>query len=173
MTLAREPAKAEAASDSLSAARARGPLPPMLRGFSFDTLLGTQRKSGIGAHIPKCDCGCVPNVMSLHEAAKERARRRAQDAARKPTVGEVLAMRDQALQQQQQQQQQQQEQQPVQQQQQAFSAMGNMLMGECDDEEDEEEYLSTFSTLTEPVIQPTSPLDSGMTLNSGMQTLTT
>ena len=32
-------------------------------------------------HKPLCDCGCVPNVMSLHEQAKERGRRRAEKAA--------------------------------------------------------------------------------------------
>ena len=44
-----------------------------------------------------CDCGCVPPVLSLHEQAKERARRRAAAAAagevKKPTVAEFLATR--------------------------------------------------------------------------------
>ena len=42
---------------------------------------------------PDCNCGCVPNVMGLHEAARERGRRReaAAAAASRPTVAEYLA----------------------------------------------------------------------------------
>ena len=54
----------------------------MLRGFALDSLFKDAAK-GIASnpHAPKCDCGCVPNVMSLHDQARERARRRAEKAA--------------------------------------------------------------------------------------------
>ena len=47
--------------------------------------------SAHASNDPKCQCGCVPNIMSLHEQAKERARRREAEAARKPTLTEYLA----------------------------------------------------------------------------------
>lgn len=99
----------------------------MLRGFSFNTLLGTQRSGG-GSHLPKCDCGCVPNVMSLHDQAKERARRR-EASARKPTVGEVLLQREKAF--------------ALQQQQQQSASTGgaadNMLVAECDEDDEDDD----------------------------------
>mmetsp|Transcript_58936 Transcript_58936/g.117097 ORF Transcript_58936/g.117097 Transcript_58936/m.117097 type:complete len:93 (+) Transcript_58936:171-449(+) len=60
----------------------------MLRGFSFETLLGRGN-----ATTQPCDCGCVPtNLFSLHDAAKARAQRR--DASQqKPTLAQVLAQR--------------------------------------------------------------------------------
>ena len=49
-------------------------------------------KPGHEQQAANCDCGCVPNVLSLHEAAKERARRRVAAAAlAKPSVAEYLA----------------------------------------------------------------------------------
>jgi hypothetical protein len=54
----------------------------MMRGFAFDGLF----KGTSEAHKRDCECGCVPNVMSLHEAAKERARRRAEAQADGKTV---------------------------------------------------------------------------------------
>ena len=70
----------------------------MLRGFSLESLLGTNRSVGgtsSNAHTNACNCGCVPTVLSLHGAAKERARRReaAAAAAQKPTVASLLAER--------------------------------------------------------------------------------
>jgi hypothetical protein len=67
----------------------------MLRGFGFDSLLG---KASAHNAADNCNCGCVPNILSLHDAAKERARRRAEAAEKKPTVAEMLAKRQEALQ---------------------------------------------------------------------------
>ena len=67
----------------------------MLRGFSLDALMGTARSGG--PHTQACSCGCVPNIMSLHEAARERARRR-EEANSKPTVAEVLQQQQLQLQ---------------------------------------------------------------------------
>ena len=66
----------------------------MLRGFSFDSLLG--RGGPLTAHRSSeaCDCGCLPSMLSLHEQAKERMRQRdARAATQKPTVAELLAQR--------------------------------------------------------------------------------
>ena len=69
-----------------TAARGGGREVRMLRGL-------TAVLSGKAAHStePNCQCGCVPNIMSLHEQAKERARRREAAAARKPTLLEYLS----------------------------------------------------------------------------------
>jgi hypothetical protein len=61
------------------------------------TPFGQPKKEHSAGAAASCDCGCVPAIMSLHEQAKERARRRAEKAAesqRKPTVAEYLAMQD-------------------------------------------------------------------------------
>ena len=59
----------------------------MLRGFGLDSLLGQKTHNT----TPNCQCGCVPNVMSLHDAARERARRREAEAQRKQTLAEYIA----------------------------------------------------------------------------------
>ena len=38
-------------------------------------------KEADSTHGPKCDCGCVPPIMSLHDQARERAKRRKEKAA--------------------------------------------------------------------------------------------
>ena len=54
----------------------------MLRGFALDSLFKDAAKGvSSGTHPDKCDCGCIPNVMSLHDQARERARRRQEKAA--------------------------------------------------------------------------------------------
>lgn len=58
--------------------------------FSGFTPFGQPKKE----HAAKCDCGCVPAIMSLHEQAKARAARRraaADQATNKPTVAQYLA----------------------------------------------------------------------------------
>ena len=60
----------------------------MMRGFGLDGLFKEAAKGIVAPpkdeeHKPLCDCGCVPNVMSLMDQAKERARRRTEKAAAK------------------------------------------------------------------------------------------
>ena len=58
-------------------------------------MLGALVKGRGSAHKEvDCSCGCVPKIMSLHEQAKERARRREAAAAQqRPTLGEYLAQK--------------------------------------------------------------------------------
>lgn len=59
----------------------------MMKGFAMLSGLPSAHKQN------NCTCGCVPNIMSLHDQAKERARRREEAAAavKKPTLSEYLA----------------------------------------------------------------------------------
>lgn len=114
----------------------------MLRGFSLETLLGTQRAGALQrsiAHVANCACGCVPNIMSLHEQANERARRREAAAVRKPTVGEVLLMREQALLH---------RAEVVRQQSRAGDA--EMLATECDDDDDDDQAEEDTTSVALP-----------------------
>ena len=63
----------------------------MMRGFSLDSLFRPQHgvifppQHGVSTRrrssMLSCDCGCVPSMMSLHEAARHRAERRRKEAA--------------------------------------------------------------------------------------------
>ena len=61
----------------------------MLRGLE-----GLLKGRGSAHKEVDCACGCVPNIMSLHGQARERARRReAAAASQRPTLGEYLAQK--------------------------------------------------------------------------------
>ena len=64
----------------------------MLRGFSLEAMLKGDGLKEQQSHDGGCQCGCVPNILSLHEQAKERARRRKEKeaAAQRPTISEYL-----------------------------------------------------------------------------------
>ena len=115
----------------------------MLRGFGLETLLGTQRAGALFTHVANCACGCLPNIMSLHEQANERARRREAAAVRKPTVGEVLLMREQALLH---------RAEVVLQQSRAGAA--EMLATECDDDDDDDQAEEGTTSVALPSSRP-------------------